>query len=79
MEEWSIKGGEDLFADTNGTLDDVMESLASNAVDMFPGTNFLERDIGQAIQVISEVNILLENLCLLFQMQNLFTSISSKG
>ncbi|KAL4003560.1 hypothetical protein ACH3XW_8120 [Acanthocheilonema viteae] len=50
-EDWNIDGREDVLAGGSGTLDQIMDSLASG-LDSFNTTNFLERDIGQEMQIV---------------------------
>ncbi|VDK68648.1 unnamed protein product [Litomosoides sigmodontis] len=51
MDDWRIDGQEDVFAKGLGTLDEMMDSLASG-LNGFSATNFPERDIGQGMQVV---------------------------
>lgn len=50
MDDWSIDGQEDVLARKSRTLDEVMDSFTSE-LDAFSATDFLERDIGQGVQV----------------------------
>uniref|UniRef100_A0A915Q4U0 RRM domain-containing protein n=1 Tax=Setaria digitata TaxID=48799 RepID=A0A915Q4U0_9BILA len=52
MEDWSIDGQVDVLAARSGTLDEMMDSLASNGLEAFSSTNFVEGGIGRSVQVV---------------------------
>lgn len=56
MDDWSINGQEDVFAEGSRTVDQIMDSLAGG-LDGFSATNFLERDIGQGMQVLERFSL----------------------
>lgn len=57
MDDWNINGQKDLLGKASGTLDEIMDSLASG-LNAFNKTNFLERDISQGMQVPGVVSLL---------------------
>uniref|UniRef100_A0A158Q6T3 RRM domain-containing protein n=1 Tax=Elaeophora elaphi TaxID=1147741 RepID=A0A158Q6T3_9BILA len=51
MDDWGIDGQEDVLSERPGTLDQMMDSLASG-LDAFSTTNLLERDVGHGMQIV---------------------------